>query len=305
MGKVLKLAKPKTWEEYFEEFLLLKQVEGLRPRTLKDYRYHINRFFNGVNLEDWESIQKRVGEYFTENIAPATFNIRRKYLKSFFSYLVEQGALPQNPINFKIRKDEGKARALPQGVIEELLKLPNKKTFTGLRDYVLMLFTLDTGIRPGEAFKLLPENFNLEGREVIILPGVAKTKAQRTLPLSPLTCLWVKKLLSVRPNSWGENVPVFCSQDGKPMLTNSWEHRLNKYSKKLGYKVTPYDLRHTFALYSLREGMNPFALQRILGYTDLTMTKRYLALTQQDLQKEHEKSSPINLFAKKRVRKLH
>ncbi len=94
MGKVIKLAKPKTWEEYFEEFLLLKQVECLRPCTLKDHRYHINRFFNGVNLEDWESIQKRVGEYFTENIAPATFNIRRKYLKSFFSYLVEQGALP-------------------------------------------------------------------------------------------------------------------------------------------------------------------------------------------------------------------
>ncbi len=283
---------------------MLKQVESLRPRTLKDYRYHINRFFNGVNLEDWESIQKKVGEYFTENIAPATFNIRRKYLKSFFSYLVEQGALPQNPISFKIRKDEGKARALPQGVIEEFLKLPNKKTFTGLRDYALILFTLDTGIRPGEAFKLLPENFNLEGREVIMLPGVAKTKVQRTLPLSPLTCLWIKKLLSVRPNSWGESVPVFCSQDGKPMLTSSWGHRLNKYSKKLGYKVTPYDLRHTFALYSLREGMNPFALQRILGHTDLTMTKRYLSLNQEDLKREHEKSSPLKLFEKKRIREI-
>ncbi len=148
--------------------------------------------------------------------------------------------------------------------------------------------------------KLLPENSNLEGREVIILPGVAKTKAQRTLPLSPLTCLWLKKLLSVRP--WGENVPVFCSQDGKPLQVNSWSHILAKYSKKLGYKVTPYDLRHTFALYSLREGMNPFALQRILGHTDLTMTKRYLSLNQEDLKREHEKSSPLNLLEKKRIR---
>ena len=85
-----------------------------------------------------------------------------------------------------------------------------------MRDYALILFALDTGIRPGEALKPLPENFNLEGREVIILPGVAKTKVQRTLPLSPLTCLWIKKLLSVRPNSWGESVPVFCSHDEKP-----------------------------------------------------------------------------------------
>lgn len=79
---------------------------------------------------------------------------------------------------------------------------------------------------------------------------------------------------------------------------------MKEYSKKLGYRVTPYDLRHTFALYSLREGMNVFALQRILGHTDLTMTKRYLALTQEDLHKEHDKSSPLRLFEKKRLRKL-
>ncbi|MGB4412768.1 MAG: site-specific integrase, partial [Atribacterales bacterium] len=191
---------------------------------------------------------------------------------------------------------------IPKEVVEKLLKLPEQKTFTGLRNYTLILLTLDTGIRPGEALKLLPENFNLEGREVTILPGVAKTKTQRTLPLSPLTCLWVKKLLSVRPNSWRESIPVFCSQDGKPLQVNSWSHILAKYSKKLGYKVTPYDLRHTFALYSLREGMNPFALQRILGHSDLTMTKRYLSLTQDDLKREHEKNSPLNLFEKKRIR---
>jgi len=32
-----------------------------------------------------------------------------------------------------------------------------------------------------------------------------------------------------------------------------------------------------------------FALQRILGHNDLPMTKGYLALTQEDSQKEHEK----------------
>lgn len=86
-----------------------------------------------------------------------------------------------------------------------------------MRDYALILFALDTGIRPGEALKPLPENFNLEGREAIILPGVAKTKVQRTPSPSPSpspTCLWLKKFLSVR--SWGESVPVFCSHDEKP-----------------------------------------------------------------------------------------
>ena len=87
MGKVLKLVQPKTWEEYFEEFLLQKQIEGLSPRTLEDYRYHINHFFNGANLEDWESIQKRVKEYFTENITPLSLAFDKKLLKLSFATL--------------------------------------------------------------------------------------------------------------------------------------------------------------------------------------------------------------------------
>jgi site-specific recombinase XerD len=50
--------------------------------------------------------------------------------------------------------------------------------------------------------------------------------------------------------------------------------------------------------------MNPFALQRILGHTDIAMTKRYLALTQKDLKEEHGRTSPISFFVKKRVRKI-
>lgn len=40
MGKVLRFCKLKSWEDYFEEFLLQKELEGLRPRTLNDYRYY-------------------------------------------------------------------------------------------------------------------------------------------------------------------------------------------------------------------------------------------------------------------------
>lgn len=303
MGRVLKLVKPKGWREYLANFVLEKQIAGCRRRTIEDYCYYVERFFQGLDLDDWEAVQKRVQEFFPPHLAPATFNIRRTYLKSFFSYLVAHGAIPQNPITFKKKKDEGRARAIPQGVLKELLELPDRKTFCGLRNYVLILFTLDTGIRPKEALSLLPEHLNLEAREVTIPGGIAKTKTSRVLPLSPVTVQWLKKLLSVRPPEW-KSAPVFCSQDGRPLRVDSWGHALAEYSKRLGYRITPYDLRHSFALHSLRNGMNPFALQRVLGHTDLTMTKRYLALTHEDLKREHEKASPVNFLATKRVRKI-
>jgi len=133
---------------------------------------------------------------------------------------------------------------------------------------------------------------------------VAKTKTSRTLPLSPVVCITVQKLLSSRHPTWKDDVPVFCSQDGEYLQVRSWSHVLARYSKKLGIRVTPYDLRHSFAILYLRNGGNVFALQRTMGHTDLNMTKRYLALDGDDLRNELEKSSPINslIKPKKRVR---
>jgi len=304
MGKVLRFVKLKSWEDYFEEFLLQKELEGLRPRTLNDYRYYIPRFFEGIALENAETITQRVKEYFTQDLSPASFNLRRSYIKSFFSYLVAQGAVTENPIDFPKRKDEGRARAIPKDTLERLLELPDKSTFAGLRNYTIMLFSLDTGIRPGEALQLLPKDFNVRGREVVIPKEVAKTKTSRTLPLSPVVCITVQKLLSSRHPTWKDDVPVFCSQDGEYLQVRSWSHVLARYSKKLGIRVTPYDLRHSFAILYLRNGGNVFALQRTMGHTDLNMTKRYLALDGDDLRNELEKSSPINslIKPKKRVR---
>ncbi|WP_427365673.1 tyrosine-type recombinase/integrase [Candidatus Caldatribacterium saccharofermentans] len=307
MGKVLKLAQPRGWKEHLEEFLLEKEVNGCRERTIEDYRYHLTRFFQGYegDLEDFEALHKRCLEYLGGEIAPATYNIRRAYLSSFFNYLVSQGVLAQNPLKgMKRRKDDGKPRAIPLEVLQKLLELPDRRTFAGLRNYVLILLQIDTGIRPSEALHLLPRDFNLGGMEVTIPPGVAKTKASRTLPLSPVVVQWVRKLLSVRPREWGDEVPVFCSEWGKPLLETSWNYILRDYGRKLGYRITPYDLRHSFAILFLRNGGNVFALQRILGHTDLTMTKRYLALTQRDLREEHGKSTPLHTLVSKRVRKI-
>jgi site-specific recombinase XerD len=68
---------------------------------------------------------------------------------------------------------------------------------------------------------------------------------------------------------------------------------MKRYSEKAGVKVTPYGLRHTFAIEFLKAGGGPFSLQRILGHTDLTMTRRYVRLSQDDLREVHEKASPV------------
>ncbi len=81
---------------------------------------------------------------------------------------------------------------------------------------------------------------------------------------------------------------------------------MRQYAKQLDKKVTPYQLRHSFATLYLRNGGNAFALKDTLGHSTMEMTKRYIKLVEQDLEGVHHIASPLNrlLPKKRRVRKV-
>ena len=142
--------------------------------------------------------------------------------------------------------------------------------------------------------------------EVYVRSEESKTRIKRTLPISYATANAVNKLINVRPADWKKSIPVFCTEYGTKLNRHRWADRMRKYSKDLGTKIVPYDLRHCFALQFLRNDGNAFALQRLLGHTDMAMTKKYVALTQGDLKKQHQESSPLNeiMPKKRRIRKI-
>jgi integrase len=194
---------------------------------------------------------------------------------------------------------------IPPEILKQLIEQPDRKSYTGYRDYCLILLTLDCGIRPNEALTLLPKDVNLKGREIHIRAENAKTRVSRTLPISEHTAKALHKLIDSRLDEWDNaTVPVFCSWSGGAMWGSSWRWKLIHYGRKLDYKISPYDLRHSFALNFLRNGGNVFALQRIMGHSDLSMTRRYIALTEGDIQGQHELASPVNAFMKKDKRAM-
>ena len=201
MGQVVKLPQPEGWESFLELFLFERKAEGKAPRTIYAYKTHITSFFKRFPraLRSEKDLRTSILKYFSDDIKPATFNLRRVYLKAFFDFLVKENVIEKNPVDFKKRKDEGRARAIPIEILKELLGAPDKKTYASFRDYCLILFMLDTGIRPGEALKLKKEDFNFASFEITIPDNVAKTRKKRTLPLSPVVAKEIKKLLFLQP----------------------------------------------------------------------------------------------------------
>ncbi|MGI1690047.1 tyrosine-type recombinase/integrase [Thermoanaerobacter uzonensis] len=294
--------------QMFEEYILFKQAEGAGERTIKDYRTHIGNFFKILKnfksfksdfkpdfKPDFKTLRSAVIQFLSGPIAPSYRNTKLKALRAFFNWCVREGYLSSNPTEGikKAKEDTENIRHVELDDVKKLLSAPDKKTYAGLRDYCLILVQIDTGARPGELLQVRPSDLNLQSRELYIRSEVSKTRTARTLILSPLTVHALLKLLRERPQWWTDEVALFASETGKELSTTQWARRLRKYSEKAEVKITPYSLRHTFAIEFLKASNDPFALQRIMGHQDLNTTKRYIRYIQDDLKQILEKSSPV------------
>ena len=78
---------------------------------------------------------------------------------------------------------------------------------------------------------------------------------------------------------------LFCTRRGYPKTAISFEdtfhglkEKYNRYhGEKLPEKFTPHTLRHTFCTKMACAGMNPKALQYIMGHNSINMTLNYYA----------------------------
>jgi site-specific recombinase XerD len=283
-------------------FLNFRKAEGLADSTLKAYAYHLKKF-TALIPEGTDDYRSAVLEYLSTASNPNTYNIKLKYLRKFFSWCKNEGLITCNSPTDGIHSRKGTNRIvhIENQDLENLLALFDKKSFCSLRSYVLIVFTLDTALRPNEALNLKRECFDFSALLVTVPSSISKVRQPRTLPMSNFSAMWVQKLLNAHNKNW-KNPTVFCSQDGSPLLVSSWNHILTKYSAKLGVKIAPYFLRHASALGMLRNGMNLFALRDMLGHNDISTTQIYLSLTLDDLRREHSQSNFVNTIFPQRNR---
>jgi len=160
LKKVVRLDKKKmnTWEDSLKSFLFWKQAQGISQTTLNDYQCHVRMFFKRFS-DSWDNqlLRESILEYMSDQIKPATYNLRLVYLRAFFQWCMEEGFIEKNPLQgFKRRKAPGRIVDVSEDSLMRLLRLPDQNTFVGLRDYALMLLTLDTGVDSGLKRRSIP-----------------------------------------------------------------------------------------------------------------------------------------------------
>nr|WP_238482563.1 site-specific integrase [Lederbergia galactosidilytica] len=175
--------------------------------------------------------------------------------------------------------------------ISALLKQTDRRKFTGLRDYVLMLFLLDTGARISEALSVkIDDILFAEGRVYL---RNTKTDISRYVPISDRLKQELRQFLKIHGDM---SDYVFVNLRGKPIDKNSFRIIVNKYGKLAGVKnvrCSPHTFRHTFAKFYILNGGDAFSLMQIMGHTTMDMTKRYVRLFDTDILNKHRKYSPL------------
>lgn len=324
----IEVASSVTLEYAMQQYVNAKVAERTAPRTLKDYQRHF-RYMNGWLSAKYPEIKLRdvatehLREYITWmtnekeqysghphrpkkaiiGLSPETVNIRIRSMKAFFNWCYKEGYIAHSPTDgIKQQKvDYDRISAFNEGQIRRLLASPDRNTYVGFRDYVIMVTLLDTGLRISELFGLRRQDVDFEQMTLTVPWQKAKTRKTRTVPLSKSTAKLIAELLRENEDFGADADHLFYSAVGNIMDLAHYDVRLKEYGKHAGVegvRVSAHTFRHTFALHWIKSGGDPFSLQKMLGHTDMSMVRRYVRLSDGDVKEKHMQFSPIQTLLK-------
>ena len=272
-------------------------ARGLSPNTIAAYAATLHQFraYVEVRLENRgpDQVTARDALEYVEHLrrerdnGDAAVNRQVTILKNFYRAIVAMGHLEPraNPMAH-FPRIKATPRKLPTVLsaeeVQRLLDQPARNTILGLRDRAMLVLLYGTGIRASECAQLGEADVDLE-EGVIRVTG--KGGHQRTLPLNDS----VVQALQVYRQARGPAKPreaFFRSRSKQALSRNAVYERVRRYAQQASIhkRVSPHQLRHTFATHLVKAGVNLVTIRDLLGHRLITSTQIYLHVTAEDLR---------------------
>lgn len=267
------------YEQIFRAFI--RSLEAKSITTLEDV--------GAVHLRQHLSELKRAG------LSSETVFRVWAALRCAFGFWHREGLLSRNPMEQveRPRRERVLIRPFTPEQVNKLLAAPDVKTTRGLRDRALMMLMMDSGLRVSEATSLEADRIDWLNCSVTVM---GKGRKERTVPFSATTAQTLLEYARARSQGRVQSPQFFLGRTGKPIERTLVRKLMVRYGELAGIegvRVSPHTLRHTFAVFYVRNGGDSFSLQEILGHSTLEMTRRYVHLARRDLAEQHKKFSPV------------
>lgn len=299
------LLAPIALENVFLDFLIDRDVRGVRPATMNFYQRELKIFMRWASETGIEILTNVTPDvlrrYFlslqnhrSHNGVHKNFTVLRTWL--FWAW-IEYDLQTICPIH-KVKV--GSPIDTPQPAIDldtfnSLLGACHGDT--EIRDRAILLFLLDTGVRRMELCRLRISNLRRNGVVQLDADGT-KTGEPRKVYLVKLTQRALNKYLISR-GDLSPNDPLFAAKTGDPLSGWGLYSIITRLCQRAGLPFQGmHKFRRGFALESQRSGADIVSISRMLGHKKVETTKRYLPQTDDDLIRVHEHTSPINKLKK-------
>ncbi|MEG0471106.1 MAG: tyrosine-type recombinase/integrase [Solibacillus sp.] len=313
-------------------FITAKVGEGIRKRTQEDYSSTWRYFTEWLNEVDYKvkyvseitpSMCREYIRYLTEDapryknhkymqagkfgkgLSSATINMRIRALKVAFNFWKADNMIRTSPMdNVRCQKDDvDKIESFTDEQIQAMLNACDQRTYVGFRDYVFQICLLDTGMRMNELLSITLESVDLKSRSIHLGAEFNKNRRYRIVPISPETLKLLLEIVDENKQHFPHAKRIFLSCYGEEVRDTQMNKRLKYYGDMTGVgkeiRSTAHTWRHTFARNFILNGGDPYTLMRILGHSSIHMTRRYVQMTDGDMQVKHLQHSPLRNIKKK------
>jgi integrase/recombinase XerD len=214
-----------------------------------------------------------------------TRNARLAAIHSFMRYVAvrDPASLPITQRVLAIptkRFDRPVLGYLTREQVAAILAAPDRGTWSGHRDAVLLATTYNTGARVSEITGLRVRDVLLDRQSAVHLHG--KGRKERAIPLWKSTATELRGWL--QRTTPGPDAPVFPNRAGTALTRSGVRDRLERAvavaaqqcPSLQGQHVSPHTLRHSTAMHLLQSGTDLAVIALWLGHADPATTHQYL-----------------------------
>lgn len=288
---------PSLLENYFCDYLLKQR--NASPETVSSYRDTFRLFLlfseqrfrkapSSVTLADLDAPQILAFLDMLEtqrHNSIRTRNIRLAALHSFLHYAALQNPTALASINRALaipvkRFDKIPISYLSRQEMTALLSAPDRSTWSGHRDAVMLATLYNTGARVSEITKLNVEDLQFGPTTTLHIRG--KGRKERVIPVWKSTRRQLREWLCRIDKSAGH--PLFPSRRGERLTRAGVRSRLDaaltiarqSCLSLRTRQVSPHLLRHTTAMHLLQSGVDITVIALWLGHESTATTHIYI-----------------------------
>lgn len=294
-------------EDLIKEYTYEIKTRNYTDRTIKGYKNNILKFQKFIkeksNITEIDEITHiHIKNYLSylqsKGLSAVYINSILKNIRSFYTYCTKEDYCINVAKKVSWQKEKKTViETFTDDEVKRMLDVFKMNTYINARNKAIISTFVDTGIRNLELCNLK----TLDVRETAIYI-LGKGNKERVVPISPMLKKIFIKYERIRNNYLYDNIlhynNYFLSYRNKPLTVEAVERVVKiageKAKVKSNIRISPHTLRHYFAQFQLRQGLDIYSLSRLLGHESINITKRYLeGLKDKEVFELSSKTSPL------------